>query len=174
MIHPNTRVLLAAWRRMAVNPGDMAQGPQASDYPNLLDRLFVLRRAPEGTWVFTNSGGSINRLLGREVEDHDFVSLWSGNDRLIISALLDSTASTNAPSIVRTSGESLHGYRCDIEIPLAPLDGPSGQRMLGLYQSLGGEGMLRGRTVWRHAIKSVQMPVNRVDEPRIKLVASND
>jgi len=174
MIHPNTRILLEAWRRMSVNPDEMAQGPQASDYPHLIDRLFVLRRTPDGVWVFSNSGGALQKMLGREMEDHDFLSLWSGNERLMMSALIESTSNAAEPSVVRMSGETLRGNRCDLEMPLAPLTGKSGIRMLGLYQSLGGEAMLHGRTIWRHTITSIQMPVKRVSEPRIQLVASND
>ena len=174
MMHPNTRILLDAWRRMAANPDQLADGPQASEYTGLIDRLFVLRQTPEGAWVFSNSGGALNRLLGRELEDHDFLSLWSGHDRLIMSALIQSTAAEREPSIVRLAGETLRNYRCDIELPLAPLQGPTGLRMLGLYQSLGGEAMLRGRTIWKHRIISLQMPEKRIEEPHIKLVASND
>lgn len=173
-IHPNTRILLEAWRRMAVNPDELVEGPRASDYPNLIDRLFVLRRTAEDAWVFTNTGSALNRLLGRELEGHDFLSLWSGNERLMVSALVQSTASASEPSIIRLSGESLRGYRCDLEMPLAPLTSKSGMRMLGLYQSLGGEAMLHGRTIWKHNLTSIQMPTRRAPEPRIKLVASND
>lgn len=174
MIHPNTRVLLDAWRRMAANPNEVAQGPRANEYPNLIDRLFVLHRTEEGAWIFSNSGGAVNRLIGREMDDHDFLSLWTGNDRVIVSALIESTAATGEPSIVRMTGESLRGHRCDLEMALAPLNGRSGVRILGLYQSLGGEAMLRGRTIWKHVVNSVQMPVKRNAEPRIKLVANND
>ena len=173
-IHPNTRTLLDAWRRMAANPAELVHGPKASEYPSLIDRLFVLRRTPEGAWVFSNAGSALSRLLGRELEDHDFLSLWSGNDRLISAAIIEATAKESEPSVIRSAGESLRGYRCDIEIPLAPLSGPSGLRMLGLYQSLSGEAMLRDRTIWKHRITSVQMPDKRSVEPRIKLVASND
>jgi len=173
-IHPHTRILLDAWRRMAANPDQIATGPQASAYPELLDCLFVLTKTSEGLWVFSNAGDSINRVVGRELEGHDFQSLWSGNDRRIMSALIETTSQEGEPSIVRLAGETLQGYRCDIEVSLAPLKSRSGFKMLGLYQSLGGEAMLRGRSIWRHRILSLRMPDRRTRTPRIRLVASND
>lgn len=173
-VHPNTRLLLDAWRRMAVNPDQIAHGPQASAHPNLIEHLFVLSRTSDGAWVFSNAGSAMSRLLGRELEDHDFQSLWSGIDRLIMAALIETTAREGEPSLVRLSGESLRGYRCDIEISLAPLKSRAGPKILGLYQTLGGEAMLRGRTIWRHRIRSLKMPDQRESEPRIRLVASND
>ena len=173
-VHPNTRLLLDAWRRMAANPDQIAHGPQASAHPNLIERLFVLNQTLDGAWVFSTAGSAMSRLLGRELEDHDFQSLWSGNDRLIMAALIETTAIEGEPSLVRLSGESLRGHRCDIEISLAPLSGRGGPKMLGLYQTLGGEAMLRERTIWRHRINSLQMPDQRNREPRIRLIASND
>ena len=173
-VHPNTRLLLDAWRRMAANPDQIAHGPQASAHPNLIDHLFVLSRTNDGAWVFSNAGSAIGRLLGRELEDHDFQSLWSGNDRRIMAAVIESTTQESEPSLVRLSGESLRGYRCDIEISLAPLKSRAGPKILGLYQTLGGEAMLRGRTIWRHRILSLRMPDQRDAEPHIRLVASND
>ena len=173
-IHPNTRLLLDAWRRMAANPDQIAHGPQVNAHPNLIENLFVLSRTDDGAWVFSNAGSAMSRLLGRELEDHDFQTLWSGNDRWMMAALIDTTAFEGEPSLVRLSGESLRGYRCDIEISLAPLQSRAGPKILGLYQTLGGEPMLRGRTIWRHRIQSLRMPDQRNAEPRIRLVASND
>ena len=174
MMHPNTRTLLDAWRRMATAPDEIGQGPQASEYPSLIDRLFVLRCTHDGAWVFANAGSAMNDLVGRELNDHDFLGLWSGNDRLITSAALDTIAQEGEPCIIRLLGETLRGHRCEIEMPLTPLQGQSGLRILGLYQALGGEAMLSGRTIWRHRITSLQMPNKRSEEPRIRLVASND
>jgi hypothetical protein len=173
-VHPNTRILLDAWKRMAANPDQLTDGPQASAYPELIDRLFVLSQAQDGVWIFSNAGDAINRILGRELEGHDFMSLWSGVDRQIIAALVESTSHEGEPSIVRLAGETLQGCRCDIEVSLAPLKSPAGPKLLGLYQSLGAEAMLRGRSIWRHRILSLTMPDRRETEPRIRLVANND
>ena len=174
LMHPNSRILLDAWRRMAAHPDQLADGPQARDYPGLIDRLFVLRRTEDGTWVFSVAGDALSRLMGRALEEHDFLALWTGHDRLIAAATLESAFQLGEPGLIRLRGETLRGRRCDIEMPLAPLAAPSRPRMLGLYQSLGGEAMLKGRTIWRHRITSLVMPDQRLEEPRIKLVASND
>ena len=42
-IHPNTRTLLDAWRRMQADPKSHAlSGPDASDHASLIDRIFVI------------------------------------------------------------------------------------------------------------------------------------
>ncbi len=173
-MHPNTRLLVDAWRRMAANPDNLAHGPQANEHTSLIDRLFVLSKTTDNAWVFSTAGCAMSRLLGRELEDHDFHSLWSGNDRIMMAALIEATSREGAPSLIRLQGESLRGFRCDIEVTLAPLDSRNGQKILGLYQTLGGEPMLRGHTIWRHRIQSLTMPAQRNREPRIRLVASND
>ena len=49
-----------------------------------------------------------------------------------------------------------------------------GPRVLGLYQTLGGDHRLKGRPVWRHRVTAIFPPDVRESEPRVKLVASND
>lgn len=173
-MHPNTRLLVDAWRRMAANPDQVAHGPQASEHLSLIDRLFVLNKTADDAWVFSNAGRAMSQLLGRELEDHDFQSLWTGQDRIIMAALVNAVSREGEPSLIRLHGESLRGFRCDVEVTLAPLNNRAGNKILGLYQTLGGEAMLRGQAIWRHRIQSLNMPVQRSREPRIRLVASND
>lgn len=177
-LHPNSQTLLSAWQRMMTADGDIHSGPTTHEHPDLLSRLFVIQRAGDEDWVFRTAGQELQACLGRELADHNFLGFWAGHDRQMLSLLLKSVTQERLPGILRGRGESLTGQRIDIELTLAPLaDSPhmeGGARVLGLYQTLGGEVMQRRRPVWRHRITAVFPPDTKPDEPRVKLVASND
>jgi hypothetical protein len=177
-LHPNSQTLLSAWQRMSVAASDIPAGPSTRDHPDLIDRLFVIQQDTAGEWIFRTAGSQLQSSLGRELADHDFLNMWTGYDRPMIDAVLRSISQEGLPGVVRARGESLTGERVDVEMTLAPLapsphlDGTA--RMLGLYQSLGGETFLRGRPVWRHRVTAIFPPDSGEKEPRLKLVASND
>ena len=79
--------------------------------------------------------------------------------------------------MIRGSGETLTGQRVEVEITLMPLAQSSVDgnvtRFLGLYQTLGGLPMLKGRPIWRHRLAMLVPPDTRRSEPALKLVASN-
>ena len=177
-IHPNTRVLLDAWRRLNANADQgMADSPRVSDHPGLVERLFVLENKRDGAWLFRSAGESLTGLLGRQLVNHDFLSFWTGPDRPMMSAFLDAVELDGAPGVIRGRGETLTGQRVELELTLMPLakqtERPDTPRLLGLYQTLGGEPMLKGRPVWRHRVSMLVPPDTRVSEPRLKLIASN-
>ena len=177
-IHPNTRILLDAWRRMNARAAPAAgEPPRVNDHPDLIERLFVLEHKPDSAWLFRTAGGSLTALLGRPLIDHDFLSLWTGPDRPMMSAFLEAVRLDSAPGVVRGRGETMTGQRVELELTVMPLatrsERPDSHRLLGLYQTLGGEPMLKGRPVWRHRISMLVPPDTRISEPRLKLVASN-
>lgn len=177
-LHPNSQTLLSAWQRMNATGNDAPHGPTTRDHPDLVSRLFVIQDAGESDWVFKTAGDQIQSSLGRQLADHNFLNFWAGHDRAMLELLLKSVTEERLPGVVRGRGESLTGERVDIELILAPLAQPphltGGPRILGLYQTLGGELFLKGRPVWRHRVTAVFPPDSGVPEPRLKLVASND
>ena len=82
-----------------------------------------------------------------------------------------------APGVIRGRGETLTGQRVELELTIMPLakqtERADSNRLLGLYQTLGGEPLLKGRPVWRHRVSMLVPPDTRISEPRMKLVASN-
>ena len=84
-----------------------------------------------------------------------------------------------APGIIRGRGETLTGQRVEVEITLMPLVRPGSgahndtPRLLGLYQTLGGEPMLKGRPIWRHRISMLVPPDTRSEGPQLRLVTAN-
>ncbi len=177
-LHPNTNTLLEAWQRITTPTKHVATSIKTSDHPDLLDCLFVIERTEEGPWVFKNAGSRLSDLLGRELGDHDYLDFWTGHDRSMVTAFLNSVIEGRKPGLLRASGETLTGMRIDIELTLAPLSGlqnaPDKPRLLGLYQPLGGEGLLMGRPVWRHRLTAIHPPHVKPETSHLKLVANND
>jgi hypothetical protein len=177
-IHPNTRVLIEAWRRMQADPqAHGLSGPDVRDHANLVDRIFVIERREDQSWLVRTSGATLNALVGRNLTNHNYLDLWTGPDRAMMSALLESIRFDGAPGVVRGRGETLNGERVELEISLMPLNpqssGSGGLRMLGLYQTLGGEPMLAGKPVFRHRISMLVPPDTRRTGPQLRLVANN-
>ncbi|WP_084397302.1 PAS domain-containing protein [Henriciella aquimarina] len=177
-LHPNSQTLLSAWQRMHAASNDGPAGPTARDHPDLVARLFVIQAASERDWAFRTAGAQIESSLGRQLADYNFLGFWTGHDREMLGLLLKTVVQERRPGIVRASAECLTGERVDVEVILAPLAQPAhldgGSRVLGLYQTLGGDHRLKGRPVWRHRLTAMFPPDVRESEPRVKLVASND
>ena len=174
-VHPHTRAILNAWRRLSTDEIGQEGDPKVDDFPDLLGSLFVLKRADPGIWPFANAGKDLTRFVGRELLDQDFLKLWRGRDLDLISAQLDAVRFGSAPGIIRGRGETLSGQCVELEIALAPLrTGGGTDKILGLYQVLGGEGLLAGRPIWRHSISAIYPPFVAREEPQLRLVASNE
>lgn len=176
-IHPNTKTLLDAWKRMKANPAmHSADGPNAMDHPGLLESLFVIQHNEAARWTFRSIGTGVTNLLGRDMSGKDFCSLWTGPDRMMMDAFLESVRLDGAPGVVRARGETLTGQRAELEVTLMPLAQTSSSdtsaRMIGLYQPLGGESMLKGRPVWRHRISMLVPPDTQKKGPQLKLVTN--
>ncbi len=175
-IHPNTKAILKAWRRLSSSSTGAFGDPKVSDFPNLLSSLFVLKQVDTNIWPFTNAGNELSRKLGRDLIEQDFLSLWRGRDMALVAAQLDAVRFSGTPGLIRSKGETISGECIDIEITLAPLRtaGVQGERLLGLYQVLSDESILRGRPVWRHSVEALFAPQQYQAETPLRLVASNE
>ena len=176
--HPNTITLLSAWERMNETPGDNTPSERASDHPDLLECLFVIERSDEGRWLFRNAGNQLGQLLGRDLGSHDCLDFWTGYDRVMVSSLIDSVRESHKPGILHATGETLTGTSVNIELTFAPLPSPRKVtrhlRLLGLYQVIQPQPILKGRPVWRHRVTAVYPPRPERRPAQIRLVANND
>jgi hypothetical protein len=175
-IHPNTRVLLDAWRRMQANPQSHGlTGPDAGEHASLIDRIFVVEQREDQSWLVRTSGTTLNALVGRNLVNHNYLDLWTGPDRAMMAAFLEAIRFDGAPGVIRGRGETLNGERVELEISLMPLSAEAGRsrrlRMLGLYQTLGGEDMLAGKPVFRHRVSMLVPPDTRRLGAQLRLVA---
>lgn len=178
-IHPNTELLLQAWQRLDDPSFQNAPSLLTRNHPDLIDALFVLERNYDGLWVFRNAGSGLEAFLGRALQAHDFVSLWTGYDKGMMSSFLSSVLQNRLPGIVQATGETLNGQAVQIEMALTPIGrhmqrADQMDRLLGLYQVLGAEENLKGRPIWRHRLTTLHPPVARDSKPNLKLVANNN
>lgn len=176
-LHPNSRTVLDAWRRLTLQPGLAGAADDILAPEDLVSNLFVLQRTLDDAWIFRNAGERLQDLMGRELAEVDFMSLWSGHDRDRVSALIETIAADREPGIIRTGAESTAEAVLDVEILLAPISltrrAQPSDRMLGLYQTLSPTARLMGRPVYRHAVTQVA-PVSRiVERAKLRLVVSN-
>ena len=176
--HPNTETLLSAWARMTEAPDAEPATSKAADHPDLLECLFVIERSEEGRWLFRNAGQRLSDLLGRELSAHDCLDFWTGHDRTMVSSLIDSVRESRKPGILQATGETLTGTHVNIELTFAPLPTPrpdrTQSRLLGLYQIIEPQPVLKGRPVWRHRITALFPPTVDRQPAGLRLVASND
>lgn len=178
-MHPNTELLLKAWQKLDEPSLEGRDLPLTRNHPDLIDALFVLERNHDGFWVFRNAGASLEVLLGRALQEHDFVPLWTGYDKDMMSAFLSSVLQNRLPGIAQATGETLNGQSVQVEMAFMPIGRnmkrlDQSDRLLGLYQVLGSQGALKGRPVWRHRLTALRPPVARDAAPHLKLVANNN
>ncbi len=174
-IHPNTQAMLQAWKRMSSRTQSNSGGPAADDYPGLLSRLFVLSPKKGGSVPFRIAGEKLPGLLGHDLSQVDFLTLFEGADRSVVCALAEAVASEQSPGLLRVWGETAARARIQLEIAIAPLNGGrSGTpRLLGLYQTLGDESVLCGRPIETHNVTAAVMPERRPAKPSLRLIANN-
>ena len=171
--HPYTQAVLDAWRRLS--DGQMSEdGPTTEDFPGLLGNLFVLNHVGERDYCFHRVGLTIEKLFGRQLAEHNFLSLWTEPNRSLIAAALVSAQADHGPAIVRARGETLDGRRIELEFALAPLPSPTDrrERFLGLCQSMTPDQSLGGRPLRRLQAIAVYPPASEPRTPGIRLVSS--
>jgi hypothetical protein len=172
--HPYTQAVLDAWRRLA--EGQMSEdGPTTEDFPGLVGNLFVLNHVGAGDYSFHRVGHGVEKLFGRQLAEHNFLSLWNEPDRSLASAALASAQADNGPAIVRARGETLDGRRIELEFALAPIPSPtaSRNRFLGICQSMTPDMALGGRPLRRLQAIAIYPPAPEPRTPMIRLVSSN-
>lgn len=170
--HPNTQAVLDAWKRLS--DGQLSDdGPTTDDYPGIVGRLFVLNQVGQNDYVFRRVGYALERLFGRMLAEHSFLSVWGDTDRVLVSAVLSASVADAGPTLIHARGETLDGRRVDLEFALAPLPGKNGgsNRFLGLCQAVTGEDSLGGRPLRRLQAVALYPPAPDL-RPAIRLVSS--
>jgi hypothetical protein len=170
--HPNTQAILDAWRRLSEGQVN-EDGPTTDDYPDLVGRLFVLNHIGDGDYSFSRVGYSLERLFGRILGEHNFLSIWNETDRALVSAALAAASADRGPTVIRARGETLTGRRIDLEFFIAPLFARRGARprFLGLCQATSSEECLDGRPLRRLQAVAVFPPAPE-HHPAIRIVSS--
>ena len=169
--HPDTRALLAYGRALS----GAGAPPKKGGADQVLERLFVIERTKEGRLPIRTFGTDLVKVFGRDLREHDFARFFLAPDLALMNALIEAAGAANEPAIVRVTAETACGKQLGAEILLTPLrvDPTLGDRYLGLFQPLGGEHFLGGRTVQLMRIGSLHPPLAK--RPKgVRLVVVND
>lgn len=167
--HPDTRALLAYGRALA----GAGAAPKKGGADQVLERLFVIERTKDGRWPVRTFGQELVTAFGRDLKEHNFAGLWLQPDLKLMTALIESCAAAGEPAIARVIAETACGKQLGAEILLTPLrvEQQFGERYLGLFQSLGGEGFLGGRPITRLKLGSLHPPTAKTPKaPRLVVV----
>ena len=154
--HPDTRALLAYGRALA----GAGAPPRKGGADQVIERLFVIERTKDGRMPIRTFGQDLVKLFGRDLREHDFARFFLAPDLVMVNALIDACAAAGEPGIARITAEASGGAFLGAEILLTPLkvDHKLGNRFLGLFQSLGGEPFLDGRSIQLLRLGSLHPP----------------
>lgn len=172
--HIYTRALIDAWKRLGPD-GDLEAGPEASEYPGLIDNLFVLSSTSGQDLEFRNVGSGMERMFGRELVEHDFLTLWRNHHRLEIIEAAASSATSHTPIVLRAAGATLGGEEIELEFTLAPISNTLAKtpRFLGLCQVVTHESRQLGLPPGSLSLRSIERDAEPQPRPRLRLVVSN-
>lgn len=170
--HPNTQAMLDAWKRLTEGEHS-PDGPTTDEYPGLVNNLFVINHVAERDFAFRRVGSALDRLFGRQLTEHDFLSIWNEPDRRLVAAGISMAVKDRGPTIIHARGETLAGKRLDLELALAPLlnEENAPRRFLGLCQAITPEEILGGRPLRRLQVLAIFPPAPPM-RPAIRIVAS--
>lgn len=172
--HPDTRALLAYGRALA------GQGPSparalAGGADHLAERLFVFDRSGDGRLIVRTFGAELVTLFGSDLKDRDLCGIWPEGDHALLRAFVAAVGAAAAPGVARALGETACGRRIGMEMLLTPLRmvPSTSDRFLGLFQPLGGQAFLNGRTVVVLRLGALHLPEGRIQPAGLRLVVSN-
>lgn len=169
--HPDTRALLAYGRALA----GVGAAPKKGGADHVLDRLFVIERMKDGRLPIRTFGADLVKVFGRDMREHDFARFFLAPDLAMLRAMIDASYAAGEPAIARVTAETSCGLMLGAEILLTPLkvDNSSEERFLGLFQPLGGEPFLNGRTIQLMRVGSLHPPTAKAPKG-MRLVVVND
>ena len=183
MLHENSQRLIDEWQRQTPHGARLPQRTAMSPmgFGPLLSQLFILGCDRSGRARFRLAGGMVSDLHGRDLRDAEFGPLWQRDQRHRLQVRLDEARATARPLALHATSESLHGTRLDLEITLAPLEGPGGEadRFIGLYQLRAPTPFLTGRPVAQLSLVSTRWIETQArhgasgSEPHLRLVVNN-
>jgi hypothetical protein len=133
----------------------------------LLPHVFILQRYDSEHIVFRVAGTALCAAFGRELRDHNFVTLWSHNSQPAIRDLLLQLAERAQVATVRAVGLTLDKRTVSAETVLLPLadDWDAHSRILGIA-SFGREEAALG---WRKLVRLEIAALALIDPDRDRL-----
>ncbi len=172
--HSYTRALIDAWKRLAPG-GDIDAGPHAAEYPGLIDNLFVLSCSADTDLEFRNAGTGMEQLFGRDLIEHDFLSLWRNDNRVEVMAAAADAIDAHAPVVLRTSATTIGDETVELEFTLAPIGNSTSRqaRFLGLCQIVTRAPRTLSLPHGSLELHSIERHTEPKPRPQLRLVVSN-
>lgn len=169
--HPDTRALLAYGRALA----GAGAPPKKGGADQVLERLFVIERMPDGRLPIRTFGTELIALFGADMREHDFARYFLAPDLALVNALISACEAAGEPAIMRITAETGDRHFLGAEILLTPLkvDTNLGNRFLGLFQSLGGDAFVHERPILRLKLGSLHPPAAKTPKG-LRLAVVND
>lgn len=169
--HPDTRALLAYGRALA----GAGAPPKKGGADQVLERLFVIERMPDGRLPIRTFGMELVKLFGADMREHDFARYFLAPDLVLVKALLDASEAAGEPAIMRVTAETGDRRMLGVEILMTPLkvDTHLGNRVLGLFQTLGGADFVAERPILRLKLGSLHPPAAKTPNG-LRLAVVND
>src|SRR5437868_13181302 len=123
MKHPSSREFYAYWDKMRGN----ASAPDRSDIEpsavrELLGDIFVLSYDAEAGYPFRVAGTRVCALLGRDVKDQSFSSLFAADSRREIEDIIGCVAEEMLAAVAGISAISENGSLAHLELLLLPFN----------------------------------------------------
>jgi hypothetical protein len=170
--HPDTRALLDYGRAIAAG----LSPPSIKAADKLADRLFVIDGVADGRANFLTFGAELITLFKCDLRRSDLLDLFLAPDRAMLRAFLNAVTVANQPGVVCVTAQTRCGVQLGAEILVTPLARGvlSGERLLGLIQPLGGEGLLGERAIASLRLTSMFPPLAKEPPKRLRLVVNNN
>jgi hypothetical protein len=170
--HPDIRALLAYGRALA----GAGAPPKKGGADQVLERLFVIERMPDGRLPIRTFGQDLIKLFGADLREHDLARLFLAPDAVMLMSLIAACDAANEPAIARITAETASGRKLGAEMLITPLrvDASMGDRYLGCFQSLGGDAFMIGSPIKRLRMGSLHPPAAKEPKSAVRLVVVND
>lgn len=137
MRHKHSEMMLSYWAGLR---GTRGQAPRREDlspraFKRALPDVFLIERMDRHTFAFRLAGTRVCTIYGRELRDHNFISLWPATDQNAVKAVMERALKTATPAVFTAIVETLDRRQAEAEILLMPLADENGQvtRLLGSF-----------------------------------------
>lgn len=174
--HQHTRSLLEAWSQLEHHGGKWSDAlPQvaSSDMSEAVSGIFMLKNLGGADFPILHCGDALDQAWRRDLTGRNFLKLFKGKDQWLARIAVENAFEFSSPSLFKASLSSLDGLSVPVEFALAPLKGRGSARLLGLFQPLASLSRLRGRPVASLRIEALFPAGPIIEEPVIRLAASN-
>ncbi len=191
MHSPHTQALFYYWLGLRQNRNaPLRTDIEPRQIKSLLPNTFILEHIDDAHVVFRLAGTSFCDRYGREFRSHNFLSLWRGKDKRLMSHILNQSLENAAPAYILYRSETIARKAIDSEILLLPMKDSKNtlNRVLGCAHIISNEDALKTRKIvhqWITSYEFLSSPTwettqnagaprpARVDKPTLRIISNS-